>query len=239
MLDMLASNLDKVAVCAPAWGFALIFLFMAVESSFIPFPSEIVMIPAGFMAARGELTFHSASPDVAVAVLAGLSGSLAGAYVNYFLAAWLGEPFLRKHGKWFFLKPAALDRAVELFNRYGNLATFVCRVLPAIRQLISIPAGIAKMPLGPFTFFTGLGAGIWTAVLAFAGFWMGRTAGDISYPELVHRGKAYIDGNLAWVLAAVAMLAIAHVVMSKCVMKGKNPKKTNPAKNRQGKQQAG
>ena len=201
MLDMLASHLDQIAAYAPVWGFALIFFFMAVESSFIPFPSEIVMIPAG--------------------ILVGLAGSLSGAYVNYFLSLWLGEPFLRRHGKWFFLKPAALDRAVELFNRYGNLATFVCRLLPAIRQLISIPAGIAKMPLGSFTFFTGLGAGIWTAILAAVGFWLGRTAGDISYAELVHRGKAFIDGNLIWVVVAVAMLVAAHVVVSKFVMKGK------------------
>ena len=222
MLDMLASHLDQISVYAPVWGFALIFFFMAVESSFIPFPSEIVMIPAGFMAARGELTFHSAYPDLAVSVLVGLAGSLAGAYINYFLSLWLGEPFLRKHGRWFFLKPASLDRAVDLFNRYGNLATFVCRLLPAIRQLISIPAGIAKMPLGSFTFFTGLGAGIWTAVLAFVGFWLGRTAEDISYSELVHRGKAYIDDNLVWVLASVVALVVFHVVVSKFVMNGES-----------------
>ena len=77
------------------------------------------------------------------------------------------------------------------------------------------------MPLGQFTFYTGLGAGIWTAVLAAVGFWLGRTAGDISYAELVHRGKAFIDGNLIWVVAAVAMLVAAHVVVSKFVMKGK------------------
>ena len=142
--------------------------------------------------------------------------------MNYFLSAWLGEPFLRKHGKWFFLKPAALDRAVELFNRYGSLATFVCRLLPAIRQLISIPAGIAKMPLGAFTFFTGLGAGIWTAILAFIGFWLGRTAGDISYSELVHRGKSHIDDNLIWVLLAVGILIVAHIVLSNAVMKEKS-----------------
>ena len=219
MLDMLTSHLDQIAAYAPVWGFALVFFFMTVESSFIPFPSEVVMIPAGFMAARSELTFHSPYPDLAVAILVGLAGSLAGAYINYFLSARLGEPFLRKHGKWFFLKPAALDRAVELFNRYGNLATFVCRLLPAIRQLISIPAGIAKMPLGSFTFYTGLGAGIWTAVLAGVGFWLGRTAGDISYSELVHRGKAFLDGNLVWVIAAVAVLAALHVAVSKLVMK--------------------
>ena len=219
MLDALASHLDQIAALAPAWGYAFIFLFMTVESSFIPFPSEIVMIPAGFLAARGELSFHAATPDLVVAVAVGLAGSLAGAYINYFLSARLGEPFLRRYGKWFFLSPAALDRSCEVFNRYGAAATFVCRLLPAIRQLISIPAGIARMPLGSFTLFTALGAGLWTAVLAGTGFWLGRTAGDITYLELVHRGKAFIDSNLVWVLVAVAAAVVAHVAVSKLVMK--------------------
>ena len=219
MLDALASHLDQIAALAPVWGYAFIFLFMTVESSFIPFPSEIVMIPAGFLAARGELSFHAATPDLVVAVAVGLEGSLAGAYINYFLSARLGEPFLRRYGKWFFLSPAALDRSCEVFNRYGAAATFVCRLLPAIRQLISIPAGIARMPLGSFTLFTALGAGLWTAVLAGTGFWLGRTAGDITYLELVHRGKAFIDSNLVWVLVAVAAAVVAHVAVSKLVMK--------------------
>lgn len=221
MLDALAAHLDQVAAFAPVWGYALIFVFMAVESSFIPFPSEIVMIPAGFLAARGELSLHAPMPDLAVSVLVGLLGSIVGAYVNYFLAAYLGKPFLQRYGKWFLLPPAALDRATEIFNRYGNMATFVCRLLPAIRQLISIPAGIAKMPFGPFTLYTALGAGMWTAVLAGTGFWLGRTAGDISYGELIHRGKAFVDGNLVWVvLGAVALVAL-HVAVSKLVMKGR------------------
>lgn len=219
MLDMLASHLDQIAAHAPVWGYAFIFVFMTVESSFIPFPSEIVMIPAGFLAARGELSMHAAYPDLAAAFAVGLLGSLAGAYVNYFLSARLGEPFLRRYGKWFFLKPAALDRATEVFNRYGAIATFVCRLLPAIRQLISIPAGISKMPLGSFTLFTALGAGLWTAVLAGTGFWLGRTAGDITYLELVHRGKAFIDANLVWVLLAVVVCAAAYWAVSKLVMR--------------------
>ena len=219
MLDSLASHLDQIAALAPVWGYAFIFFFMTVESSFIPFPSEIVMIPAGFLAARGELTLHTAAPDLAMAVVIGLLGSLAGAYVNYLLSAWLGEPFLRRYGKWFFLKPAALDRASELFNRYGAAATFVCRLLPAIRQLISIPAGIAKMPLKTFFLFTALGAGLWTAVLAGTGFWLGRTAGDISYAELVQRGKAFIDANLLWLIAAAVLVVALHLVASKVVMR--------------------
>lgn len=219
MLDQLASHLDVIAAHAPVWGYALIFFFMAVESSFIPFPSEIVMIPAGFLAARGELTLHAPIPDLALACLVGLAGSLAGAYFNYYLSVKLGEPFLRRYGKWFFVKPEALDRACEVFNRYGGATTFVCRLIPVIRQLISIPAGLARMPLGKFTLFTGLGAGIWTIVLALAGYGLGTSAGDISYLELVHKGKAMIDAHLVWLILGGVLLGGTYVAVSKLVMR--------------------
>ena len=219
MLDQLAAHLDAIAALAPVWGYAPLFLFMAIESPFIPFPSEDVMIPAGFLAARGELTLHAPVADLALACATGLLASLAGAYFNYYLSAKLGEPFLRRYGKWFFLKPEALDRACEVFNRYGALTTFVCRLIPVIRQLISIPAGLARMPLGTFTFFTGLGAGIWTFLLALAGYGLGRTAGDITYNQLVHRGKELIDANLVWVILGGVLFAAAYVGISKLVMR--------------------
>lgn len=219
MLDALAAHLDSIAALAPVWGYALIFAFMAIESSFIPFPSEIVMIPAGFLAARGELSMHAPVPDLMLATAVGLAGSLAGAYFNYFLSAKLGEPFLRKYGKWFFIKPEALDRACEVFNKYGGATTFVCRLVPVIRQLISIPAGLSKMPLGKFTFFTGLGAGIWTAILAGVGYALGRSAGDITYKELVHRGKEMLDAHLLWVILGALALVAAYVAASKLVMR--------------------
>lgn len=219
MLDQLAAHLDTIAALAPVWGYAFIFLFMAIESSFIPFPSEIVMIPAGFLAARGELSLHAPAADLALACAVGVLGSLAGAYFNYYLSAKLGEPFLRRYGRWFFLKPEALDRACEVFNRYGALTTFVCRLVPVIRQLISIPAGLARMPLGVFTFFTGLGAGIWTVLLALAGYGLGRSAGDISYVELVHRGKDLMDAHLVWIILGGALLAAAYLGVSRLVMR--------------------
>ena len=219
MLDALAAHLDSIAALAPVWGYALIFAFMVIESSFIPFPSEIVMIPAGFLAARGELSMHAPVPDLVLATAVGLAGSLAGAYFNYFLSAKLGEPFLRKYGKWFFIKPEALDRACEVFNKYGGATTFVCRLVPVIRQLISIPAGLSKMPLGKFTFFTGLGAGIWTAILAGVGYALGRSAGDITYKELVHRGKEMLDAHLLWVILGALARVAAYVAASKLVMR--------------------
>ena len=219
MLDTLASHLDYFAALAPLWGYAFIFAFMAIESSFIPFPSEIVMIPAGFLAARGELSLHAPVPDLVLAIVIGLAGSLAGAYFNYYLSSKLGEPFLRKHGKWFFLKPEALDRACEVFNRYGGATTFVCRLIPVIRQLISIPAGLARMPLGKFTLFTGLGAGIWTAILAGIGYALGRSAGDITYLDLVHKGKALIDAHLLWIIVGAFALGVTYIAVTKFVMR--------------------
>ncbi|MBQ3314504.1 MAG: DedA family protein [Kiritimatiellae bacterium] len=219
MLETIASHLDTIAALAPTWGLVFVFVFMAIESSFVPFPSEVVMIPAGFLAARGEMGFGSPLAAVSVAVVVGVAGSLAGAYVNYFLALKVGKPFLERYGRWFFLKPAALERACEVFNRYGAVTTFVCRMLPAIRQLISIPAGIARMPLGEFTLFTALGAGVWTAILAAVGYAIGRSTADIGYLELCTRGKEMATAHLPLVVAAAVVLALAYLVVSRLVMR--------------------
>lgn len=219
MLEIIASHLDSIAALAPTWGLLFVLVFMAIESSFVPFPSEVVMIPAGFFAARGELGLGSPLAAVWAAVAVGVLGSLAGAYVNYYLAQWVGKPFLEKYGKWFFLKPAALERACEVFNRYGAATTFVCRMVPAIRQLISIPAGIARMPLGVFTLFTALGAGVWTIILAFVGYGLGRSAGDITYLELCTKGKEMAASHLPLVIGAALVLVAAYVLASKLVMR--------------------
>lgn len=218
MLETIAGHLDALAALAPTWGYLLIFVFMAVESSFIPFPSEVVMIPAGFLAARGELQGGSPLVCLWVAVGVGILGSLAGAFVNYYLAFWVGKPFLEKYGKYFFIKPEPLARACEVFNRYGAATTFVCRLVPVIRQLISIPAGISRMPLGSFTLFTGLGAGIWTAILAAVGYVLGRQVGDLSYLELCVRGKSLAAQNLPYVIGGAVVLVALYALVSKLVM---------------------
>ena len=218
MLETIASHLDTLAALAPTWGLLFIFVFMAIESSFIPFPSEVVMIPAGFLAARGELGIGSPSVALAVAIAVGVLGSLAGAFVNYYLALWVGKPFLEKYGKYFFIKPEPLARACEVFNRYGAATTFVCRMVPAIRQLISIPAGIARMPLGSFTLFTGLGAGVWTTILALVGYGLGKTAGDITYLELCTKGKDMAASHLPLVIGCALVLVAAYFAVTKLVM---------------------
>ncbi|MBO7299218.1 MAG: DedA family protein [Kiritimatiellae bacterium] len=218
MTEIIAENIEAVAAFAPTWGFVIIFLLMAVESSFIPFPSEVVMIPAGFLAYRGELTTGNAILDMFLAFVSGTAGSILGAYVNYYLGLKLGRPFLHKYGKYFFLKEQALDRAEEVFREHGDITTFVCRLIPAIRQLISIPAGLAKMNFKRFTFFTALGAGIWGLILLFIGYGFGCATGDMSYPEMVEKGKSLIHDNYIWILLALVILVVGYIFIHKKIM---------------------
>ena len=219
MTEVLAQYIESAAQLAPVWGFALIFFFMAVESSFIPFPSEIVMIPAGFLAYRGELTTGIPWVDAVLALISGTAGSLLGAYVNYWLGIHLGRPFLHKYGKYFFLKEQTLDRAEEVFRNYGEITTFVCRLIPSIRQLISIPAGLSKMPLDKFFIFTGLGAGIWTLILLLVGWYFAHLAGDMSYADMIVKGKNLIAENYGWIFLALAVLVAAYAVVHRWIMK--------------------
>jgi len=182
-----------------------------VESSFIPFPSEIVMIPAGFMAARGE--FFPGDNLWAAAMLAiacGITGSLLGAWINYVLGLKLGRPFLHRWGKFFFLAPDRLSRAEQLFRDFGEVTTFVCRLIPVVRQLISIPAGISRMNFGRFTLFTGAGAGIWVIILTSIGYWFGMTTEGLTYGELVHQAKTMLDKHLFWIIAGCGLLVVIY-----------------------------
>jgi len=224
MTETLIAHIQWAASHAHVWGFLIIFVLMAVESSLIPFPSEVVMVPAGFLAYRGELSFGSPGLDMGVAILCGLAGSLAGAYFNYYLALWLGRPFLHRYGKYFFLKPATLDRAEEIFREYGDITTFVCRLLPAIRQLISLPAGLAKMSHGRFAFYTCLGAGIWTTILAGIGYYLGSLSRDMTYADLVHKSKAVLHDNYVWIFLALVMVVVVYAACHHAVMKSAKTK---------------
>jgi len=149
------------------WGYFGIFIMMAIESSFIPFPSEIVLIPAGYLASQEKM-------NVFYILASALGGSLVGAFVNYYLAFTLGRKFLLKFGKYFFIKEHTLLKMEDFFEKHGHISTFTGRLIPGIRQLISIPAGIAKMRIVQFSLYTTLGALMWAMVLTFLGYFIGE-----------------------------------------------------------------
>ncbi len=221
MIDALIPYLEKAAALAPTWGPLLVLLFMTIESSFIPFPSEVVMIPAGFLSARGE--FFPAGNHwgaLILAILLGVTGSLLGAFLNYWLSWKLGRPFLHRWGKYFFLPPPRLERAEEIFREYGDMTTFVCRLLPVIRQLISIPAGISGMHFGRFTFFTAAGAALWVVFLSGLGFWFGTHTREMTYAQLVHKGKDFVSAHLLWILLGALVLLAVYVWVHRRVVGG-------------------
>ncbi len=219
MTDFCVQYIEWGVQHARFWGFLFVFLFMTIESSFIPFPSEVVMIPGGFLAYRHELLFASPFTDSFIVIICGTAGSLLGASINYFLSLKLGRPFLFKYGKYFFLQPPTIERSEEIFNKYGDITTFVCRLLPAIRQLISIPAGLAKMPLLRFTIFTILGAGIWSVILVLTGYYFASIASDMSYAELVSNGKNLVHDNFPFLLLGLGVIIFVYILVHNRIMK--------------------
>jgi len=173
------------------WGYLGIFLLMVVESSFIPFPSEIVLVPAGYLASKGDMS-------ITYIMLSGVGGSLVGALINYYLALTLGRKILQKYGKYFFIKESALVKMEEYFRAHGHISTFTGRLIPGIRQLISIPAGLARMNLAEFSFYTSLGAGIWALILTLLGYFIG------SNEELIKEYLKQITLGVVILLVVVA-----------------------------------
>lgn len=159
--------IDWLVTTIGAMGYPGIFLLMAMESSVIPVPSELVMPPAGYLAQQGQM-------NIAAAILAGTVGSLVGAYVNYFAARHLGRPLLLKYGKYVWITEEKFTRVETFFLRHGEISTFLGRLLPVVRHLISLPAGLAGMGHLRFSLYTLLGAGIWVTVLTYIGYFIGE-----------------------------------------------------------------
>lgn len=148
-------------------GYPGIFLLMAMESSVIPVPSELVMPPAGYLAQQGKM-------NMAAAILSGTFGSLLGAYANYYASHYLGRPLIIKYGKYFLIPADKFERVERFFLRHGEISTFIGRLLPVVRHLVSIPAGLAGMNHLRFSAYTLLGAGIWCSILAGIGYVIGE-----------------------------------------------------------------
>jgi len=184
-------------------GYPGIVVLMAVESSILPLPSELVMPPAGYLAAKGEMSF-------AVAVLCGVLGSILGALANYGLALWLGRAFFLRLGKYVLITEKALDRSERYFAAHGEISTFLGRMLPVVRHLISIPAGIARMHLGRFIVFTGLGALVWCTILTWIGWFIGRRE-DVILEVLNQEATRYAGRAVLVVLPVLAGIAAVYI----------------------------
>ena len=147
-------------------GYPGIFLLMAMESSVIPVPSELVMPPAGYLAQQGQMSIW-------IAILCGTAGSLVGAYANYYAAHYLGRPLILKYGKYVWITEEKFAKVETFFKNHGEVSTFIGRLFPVVRHLISLPAGLANMNHWKFALYTMAGAGLWVTVLTFIGYFIG------------------------------------------------------------------
>ena len=194
-------------------GYTGIALLMAIESSFLPLPSELVMPPAGVLVAQGRM-------DAVAAVVAGTLGSIAGALVNYGLAIWLGRPHLHRYSKYVLIRESSLNRAEAFFRRHGEISTFVGRLLPVIRHLISLPAGVSRMPVARFALYTGAGAAIWSGVLTWIGWYLGRQADMLRNEDFQRYGGR----------AALAILPVLALIVGVYVLVGRRRAARNAAR---------
>ena len=200
-------SLGFIEWCLENLNYWTITLLMAIESSFIPFPSEVVVPPAAYKAAAtGEL-------NVWLVVVFATLGALVGAFINYFLALWLGKPIVYKFansrlGHMCLLDEQKVVKAEQFFIRYGVAATLVGRLVPAVRQLISIPAGLARMNIAKFALYTAIGAGAWNGVLAALGYFLEAVVPE---EQLVATVTKY-SHEIGYGIVAVVVVALAFII---------------------------
>jgi len=181
-------------------GYPGIIALMAMESSILPVPSELVMPPAGYWAAKGEMNF-------VVAVACGVLGSVMGALANYYGAHWIGGPFLKRFGKYVFLSETALARSERFFAQHGEFSTFVGRLFPVVRHLISIPAGLHRMPLPKFVGYTALGSLVWCVILTWIGYALGRNEAVLRNDEV----QRYVTWVIVALIPTVGVAAFVYI----------------------------
>jgi len=199
-------------------GYGGIVLLMAIESSFIPFPSEIIIPSAAYLASQGEMNIY-------LVILSGILGSLIGAIINYWLAFYLGRILIYKiadhrTSRFFLINSAKIKKSEDFFLRYGNISTLVGRLIPVVRQLISLPAGFAKMNFRSFCFYTAFGSGVWVVILAILGYAFGANQ------ELL--AKYY--GEISLFFLALGLL-VAIIIFIKKRKNGEPPNPQSPIPN--------
>lgn len=205
MIEILLQLLESLVKFISSLDYFGIFILMTIESSFIPFPSEIILIPAGLLIQRGEMLFS-------LVLISAIVGSLLGALINYYLAFNLGRRAINKiifkYGNLFLINKKNIVKAENYFLKHGTITTFIGRLIPVIRQLISLPAGFSKMNLFKFSLYTSLGAGIWAGILIYLGYLFGDNMG-------------IIESNLQLITMLVISLALIIVLIYILIKKQK------------------
>jgi membrane protein DedA with SNARE-associated domain len=194
---MLHEIINWLITTIGSMGYIGIFLLMAMESSLVPIPSEIIMTPAGYLVQQGKM-------DMTLVILSGTLGSLFGAYLNYFAAHYLGRPLLLKYGRYVLITEEHFRRVEDYFASHGEISTFIGRLLPVIRHLISLPAGLAGMSHIKFSIYTLLGAFLWVSILTWIGYLLGHNEALIQQ----YSHQVIID-----VLAASAVLVTVYIFL--------------------------
>lgn len=171
---VLHTAINWIVLTVQHWGYLGIFVLSLLESTVIPVPSELILIPAGYLAFQGKMS-------VVLILGSAMLGGLTGASINYLFALWVGRPFLERWGKYFFVQAALLHKTDRFFRDYGAVSTFTGRLVPGIRHLISLPAGLTRMAPIRFALFTLLGVGLWAMVLTFVGYTIGNNTALVQH----------------------------------------------------------
>lgn len=192
-------------------NYTFVFVFMVIESSFVPFPSELVVPPAAYLACSNAGAGDSM--NVFWVVIMATLGAMVGAFINYYLALWIGRPVVyafadSKIGHMLLINKEKVEKAEAYFDKHGAISTFVGRLIPAIRQLISIPAGIARMNVVQFAIFTFLGALVWNGVLGALGYWLSTF---VAPEQLFEKVEQYND-YLTWIGYGIALICVVFII---------------------------
>ncbi|MCI1646811.1 MAG: DedA family protein [Bacteroides sp.] len=196
--------------CLDNLNYWTITLLMAIESSFIPFPSEIVVPPAAYKAVVSN------EMNVYLVILFSTLGANIGALINYYLAKWLGRPIVYKFansriGHMCLINKAKVQNAESYFDKHGAVSTFIGRLIPAIRQLISIPAGLSRMKIGTFLLFTTLGALLWNSILVFIGYHLAYVPGIETEEQLLKRVTEY-SHEIGYIFLGIGLFVVIFLV---------------------------
>lgn len=194
-MEIIDSFVSWIVETIGAMGYPGIVALMFLESSFFPFPSEVVMVPAGYLASKGEM-------NIFFVILAGIGGSVLGALFNYYLAMRLGRPLIIKYGRYVGITERVFGKVEDYFKEHGEISIFIGRLIVGIRQYISLPAGLSRMRLDRFVIYTALGAGIWVIILTVIGYLVG------SNEELI---RVYVRKSTLYLLGFAALLAYFYV----------------------------